>query len=63
MYKEQAGLCKLCHKPVTEEDMHVEHNHTTLEVRGLVCGGCNHLIGYAEHPNLKAALQYIKDNS
>lgn len=45
----QNGLCAIC-GPVTghkgaSKRLAVDHNHTTNEVRGLLCGPCNQIIG------------------
>lgn len=54
MYKEQSGLCKLCGSPpaaavggkhTPSMVLHVDHDHTTGTVRGLLCRSCNHGIG------------------
>lgn len=44
--------------------LHVDHNHTTGEVRGLLCFRCNSLLGKA-HDNseiLQAAIEYLQAN-
>ncbi len=52
MFVEQRGVCGICEKP--EKDVRngkvrwlaVDHNHTTGQVRGLLCGSCNKAIGF-----------------
>jgi hypothetical protein len=44
----QGGRCAICH--VTEGSQrygvfHVDHCHSTGRVRGLLCRGCNHMLG------------------
>src|SRR5262245_21672457 len=51
MYERQEGCCAICARPgklpATESKgrrdnvLHVEHDHKTGKVRGLVCVGCN----------------------
>lgn len=53
LFAKQNGLCAICHKPETEVDsrtnqirsLHVDHDHATEEIRGLLCGMCNKGIG------------------
>ncbi len=54
MFKNQNGLCAICHKPEVKIDLKtglilslaVDHNHITGKVRGLLCRNCNVGIGY-----------------
>lgn len=54
MYKEQGGKCALCGLPekATNGDktarLCIDHDHDTGEVRGLLCRGCNHILGAIE---------------
>lgn len=71
MFQKQGGLCAICHKPEKEIDkktglprpLHVDHNHVTNEVRGLLCGECNKGIGsLKENPTiLRNAAEYIEN--
>lgn len=50
MLVKQGGGCAVC--GATEADqlsrrLHVDHDHATGRVRGLLCGPCNHAIGKA----------------
>ena len=42
--KTQKGVCAICSE-APEGNLHIDHNHTTNEVRGLLCGKCNRAIG------------------
>ena len=44
MIVEQDSKCKICDK-VFSETPNVDHDHSTGEVRGLLCGDCNRAIG------------------
>lgn len=73
MYEDQNGCCHICKKDMLlyEKDKlnvaHVDHDHDTGEVRGLLCHYCNAGIGYLQdNPMLlrKAAdyLEYFKNH-
>jgi Recombination endonuclease VII len=40
----QKGVCKIC-SIQKEETLHVDHNHTTGKIRGLLCNRCNMSLG------------------
>ena len=50
MYQEQKGLCGFCGEPLPAEisKAHVDHNHTTGEVRKLLHKQCNSVIAVFE---------------
>lgn len=58
MLAAQDGKCAACRVPV--EAPYVDHNHTTGEVRGLLCPGCNMVCGSLENPRLAACQAYLK---
>ncbi len=68
MHAEQNGVCLICGKPETIERngkprlLAVDHCHDTGKVRGLLCGKCNPMIGYADHSIdiLTRAIDYLK---
>jgi hypothetical protein len=41
--KSQSGLCAICNEKLTKP--HIDHDHKTGKVRGLLCGNCNRAIG------------------
>lgn len=43
MFLRQGGGCALCSVPPKTRALHVDHDHTTGRVRGLLCFRCNHL--------------------
>lgn len=62
----QDGKCKICCTPLTPclpRSLHVDHCHTTGQVRGLLCRPCNHGLGnFKDDPARCArASQYLKD--
>lgn len=46
--KRQGSTCALCHRPPQGKRLAVDHNHRTKIVRGLLCDGCNRLLGRIE---------------
>ncbi|MGH8892520.1 MAG: endonuclease VII domain-containing protein [Actinomycetes bacterium] len=45
MLEEQARRCALCFRDVSAATVHVDHDHVTGKVRGLVCFNCNGGLG------------------
>ncbi len=41
MLDEQGGVCALCGQPPKTRRLHVDHDHRTKQVRGLLCYRCN----------------------
>lgn len=58
MLSVQFGLCAICKTNPAE---HVDHDHGTRLVRGLVCGGCNRGLGcFEDDPKrMREAANYI----
>ena len=49
----QNGCCAVCGSLPTQQRLHVDHNHVTGEIRGLLCQACNVSIGkMKESPEL-----------
>lgn len=60
---DQGGVCAICGKScMTGKALAVDHDHDTLEVRGLLCGKCNQAIGLLHHDTdlLLSAIVYLK---
>ena len=61
----QGNACAICNKPFESlTQAHIDHNHTTGKVRGLLCENCNRGLGlfYDNEYNLKTALLYLQND-
>lgn len=62
MFISQNGMCAICDKVfANRRDICVDHNHTTGQVRQLLCNKCNTMIGWANEDIhiLSKAIQYL----
>lgn len=68
LHQKQGGVCAICEKPetikriATLKSLHVDHDHITGRVRGLLCFRCNAMLGHvAEDPAVfESAIRYLK---
>jgi hypothetical protein len=64
MFVDQEGCCAICSTPQNElkKRLSVDHCHSTLKNRGLLCQKCNVLLGMAGDNSdiLLAALSYLE---
>jgi hypothetical protein len=58
MVIKQNGICAIC-GVIKKSKLHIDHNHTTGEVRGLLCGSCNRALGLMKD-NTEFLLKAIK---
>lgn len=63
----QNGCCAICGTDTpggNSKVFHVDHNHATSHVRGLLCHSCNVALGHLKDDPLivRAALEYLEDN-
>lgn len=63
MVETQEGLCAICKKPGGKKPWHVDHDHKTGKVRGILCHHCNTALGNFNDDLevLQRALDYLKD--
>ncbi len=63
LLEESDWACAICHNyPIDKQrQLHIDHDHKTLEVRGVLCERCNRgLERFMDCPNLlKAASEYL----
>lgn len=62
----QNNKCKICNNPpLPYKRLGVDHCHTTLAVRGLLCSGCNSGLGHFKDRSdlLQAAIEYLKETN
>ncbi len=66
----QNGKCRVCKLPETKLDslgkvqnLSIDHCHSGGQVRGLLCGNCNSMLGHAKDniKILKEAIKYLKE--
>ena len=63
MWEDQNGRCEICGEKFIEPgDAHVDHNHKTNKIRGLLCSKCNFGLGnFDDDPGLLIkASKYLK---
>ena len=68
IYQDQNGDCAICGKSVTllgtrnvKDGAHVDHDHATGSIRGLLCHNCNAGIGYLRDSTdlMSRAIDYL----
>jgi hypothetical protein len=66
MFISQNNCCKICGKdsPGTKLGWHIDHDHSTNRVRGVLCHQCNNILGKVKDsiPYLEKFIQYLKDS-
>jgi hypothetical protein len=63
--EDQNHVCAICKTKGNQKYLHVDHNHDTGEIRGLLCKTCNHGLGnFRDNEDLlKSAIEYLDKNS
>lgn len=64
----QGGRCPVCIVALrrgTKNGLHVDHDHSTGVVRGLLCGRCNIALGYLKDDprRARAAAEYLENHA
>lgn len=64
MIEAQGGKCATCERPIPPagRTRHVDHNHTTGRIRGILCQPCNVALGHLqENPDtLRRMIAYLE---
>lgn len=62
MFDEQNGKCAICEVKFDDVTPHIDHCHSSGNVRGLLCKACNTAIGLFRDDTdaLKAAIKYLE---
>jgi hypothetical protein len=60
----QTGVCAICGGNRDKRRLHIDHDHNTGKIRGILCGKCNRGLGhFADNSDwLHKAGDYIKDS-
>lgn len=63
-YDRQRGLCAICGQPESGKGFHLDHDHASGQIRGLLCFMCNRGLGDFEDSieRMSAAIRYLKAN-
>lgn len=57
----QSGKCALCHRPI-QNNAHIDHDHTSNRVRGMLCSNCSHGLGlfHDDATLMRRAADYVE---
>jgi hypothetical protein len=60
MWNKQNGRCRICECNIQQDGprTHIDHCHNTGRIRGLLCSGCNRMLGRVERL-LPRILEYL----
>lgn len=57
----QGGVCAICGRPPKTRRLHLDHDHKTMRVRGLLCHRCNRALPvWITVEWLEAAAEYLR---
>jgi hypothetical protein len=62
LLEKQEQQCAICRQP---RPTHIDHNHSTGRLRGILCFNCNRLIGYADDDTawFRKAIAYLDQHT
>lgn len=59
----QIGCCAICRRPPKRQNLHVDHDHQTKRVRGLLCFRCNrYYVSKNTLESARAVVRYLANN-
>lgn len=63
LYVFQRGACAICRTALAVDETHIDHNHSSGAVRGLLCQPCNVGIGFLRDDvqSLTRAIKYLQN--
>jgi hypothetical protein len=63
--RQAAVSCEICSGPFVEKGPELDHCHTTLKVRGWLCGRCNRMLGLVADSTetLIKAIKYLEKHA
>lgn len=65
LLNKQGGVCAICRRiGWNGRGPHIDHNHATGKIRGIICSSCNTGLGYIkDNPNIARAMaDYLEEN-
>ena len=62
LLEESKGRCNICNTPFTGKEPFIDHCHTIMKARGLLCNSCNSALGHVkDNPDiLRSMIEYLK---
>lgn len=62
LFAQQGGKCAVCDTVLTFRQAHLDHNHSTGQIRGFLCRACNLTVGNAQEDpiRLERAAAYLR---
>lgn len=65
IFESQNKSCAICGYQGENKNFHLDHNHQTGKVRGILCNPCNGALGLMRDniETLEKAIQYLRDES
>lgn len=65
MFDNQGRVCAICKRPNwMGKEPHVDHDHNTGKIRGILCGGCNAAAGHIKNnpETARSMADYLEKN-